>query len=230
MVKNLPCSVRTVGLIPVRGTKILHAMGQLNPHLTVRASLHHHKISHMMDAVMILHAASKTRCSQISKYSKTKMQKLGPYFRPTEPEFLRPRPFLVKKFPRGFLWLLFIPASQATAIVFGLLEVPKLRVVKAKEEKTFYLCVRIMGFVDGSVVKIHLQCRRPWFDSWVGKIPWRRGRLPTPVCLGFPCGSGGEESACNAGDLGSILGWEEPLEKGKTTHSSVLAWRIPWTV
>ena len=26
------------------------------------------------------------------------------------------------------------------------------------------------------------------------------------------------------------LGWEEALEKGKTTHSSILAWRIPWTV
>ena len=25
------------------------------------------------------------------------------------------------------------------------------------------------------------------------------------------------------------LGWEDPLEKGKATHSSVLAWRIPWT-
>ena len=25
------------------------------------------------------------------------------------------------------------------------------------------------------------------------------------------------------------LGWEDPLEKGKVTHSSVLAWRIPWT-
>ena len=25
-----------------------------------------------------------------------------------------------------------------------------------------------------------------------------------------------------------ILGWEDPLEKGKTTHSSILAWRIPW--
>ena len=25
------------------------------------------------------------------------------------------------------------------------------------------------------------------------------------------------------------LGWEDPLEKGMTTHSSVLAWRIPWT-
>ena len=24
------------------------------------------------------------------------------------------------------------------------------------------------------------------------------------------------------------LGWEEPLEKGKATHSSILAWRIPW--
>ena len=26
------------------------------------------------------------------------------------------------------------------------------------------------------------------------------------------------------------LGWEEPLEKGKATHSSILPWRIPWTV
>ena len=26
------------------------------------------------------------------------------------------------------------------------------------------------------------------------------------------------------------LGWEDPLEKGKTTHSSILGWRIPWTV
>ena len=90
-----------------------------------------------------------------------------------------------------------------------------------------------------------------------------------PVFLGFSCGSAGKESACNAGDLGSIpglgrspgerkgyplqyswaslvaqlvknppalretwarsLGWEDPLEKGKATHSSVLAWRIPGT-
>ena len=26
-----------------------------------------------------------------------------------------------------------------------------------------------------------------------------------------------------------FLGWENPLEKGMTTHSSILAWRIPWT-
>ena len=87
--------------------------------------------------------------------------------------------------------------------------------------------------------------------------------------MGFPGSSVGKESACNAGDPGSIpgsgrsagegisyslhyswaslvaqlvknppavwetwvqsLGWEE-LEKGKATHSSILAWRIPWTV
>ena len=84
--------------------------------------------------------------------------------------------------------------------------------------------------------------------------------------MGFPIG---KESACNAGDLGSIpglgrspgegigyllqyswaalvaqlvknlpamwetwvqsLGWEDPLEKGMATHSSILARRIPWT-
>ena len=42
--------------------------------------------------------------------------------------------------------------------------------------------------------------------SWVGKICYRRDRLPTPVFLGFPCGSSGKESACNAEDLGSIPG------------------------
>ena len=42
--------------------------------------------------------------------------------------------------------------------------------------------------------------------SWVGEIPWRRDRLPTPVFLGFPGGSAGKESARNAGDLGLIPG------------------------
>ena len=56
---------------------------------------------------------------------------------------------------------------------------------------------------------------RPRFDSWVGKMPWRRDRLPTPVFLGFPCGSDGKESACNAGDLGSIPGLERFPREGK---------------
>ena len=94
--------------------------------------------------------------------------------------------------------------------------------------------------------------------------------LSNAFLTGFPDSSVGKESACNAGDPGSIpglgrstgegigcplqyswaslvaqlvkkppamwetwvqsLGWEDSLEKGKVTHSSVLAWRIPWTV
>ena len=63
--------------------------------------------------------------------------------------------------------------------------------------------------------KIHLQCKRPCFDSWVGKIPWKRDRLLTPVFLCFPCGSAGKESTCNAGNLGLIPGLGRPLGKGK---------------
>ena len=88
--------------------------------------------------------------------------------------------------------------------------------------------------------------------------------------MGFPDSSVGKESACNAGNPGSIpgpgrsagegidyslqyswaslvaqlvkplpamreswvqsLSWEDPLEKGKVSHSCILAWRIPWTV
>ena len=33
----------------------------------------------------------------------------------------------------------------------------------------------------------------------------------------------------NAGDMGSILGWKDSLEKEMATHSSILAWEIPWT-
>ena len=73
------------------------------------------------------------------------------------------------------------------------------------------------GFPDSSVgKKIRLQCRRPRFDSWVGKICWRRDRLPTPVFLGFPYGSAGKESTCNAGGLGSIPGMGRSPEEGKS--------------
>ncbi|KAB0355446.1 hypothetical protein FD755_021954, partial [Muntiacus reevesi] len=57
-------------------------------------------------------------------------------------------------------------------------------------------------------------------------ICWRRDRLPTPVFLGFPCGSAGKESACSVGDWGQALGWEDPLEKGKATLSTLRDNRI----
>ena len=46
------------------------------------------------------------------------------------------------------------------------------------------------------------------------------------ISVRFPESSAGKESTCNAGDLGSIPGWEDPLEEGKATHSSVVPWRI----
>ena len=52
----------------------------------------------------------------------------------------------------------------------------------------------------------HAVQERPGFNSWIGKIPWRRDKLPTPVFLGFPGGSDGKEFACNTGGLGSIPG------------------------
>ena len=65
-----------------------------------------------------------------------------------------------------------------------------------------------MGFPDSSVgqlVKNSPAVQETPFRFWVRKI-WRRDRLLTPVFLGLPCDSAGKESACNMGDLGSILG------------------------
>ena len=47
--------------------------------------------------------------------------------------------------------------------------------------------------------------------------------------MGFPGGSDGKESACKAGDPGSIPGSGRSPEEGMATHSSILTWRIPWT-
>ena len=65
------------------------------------------------------------------------------------------------------------------------------------------------------LVKICLQWRRPWLNSWVRKIHWRRDRLLTPVFLCFPCGSTGKESACNARDLDLIPGLGRSLGEGQ---------------
>ena len=48
--------------------------------------------------------------------------------------------------------------------------------------------------------------------------------------MGFPGGARGKELACQCGRQemqGQSLGWEDPLEEGMATHSSILAWRIP---
>ena len=46
--------------------------------------------------------------------------------------------------------------------------------------------------------------------------------------MGFSSGSDGKESPCNAGELCSIPGSGKSPNEGIATHSSILAWRIPW--
>ena len=51
------------------------------------------------------------------------------------------------------------------------------------------------------------------------------------TCLyrtGFPGGSEVKVSSCNVGDLGSIPGSGRSPGRGNATHSSILAWEIPW--
>ena len=80
---------------------------------------------------------------------------------------------------------------------------------------------------DLGIVK-HFLNKTPKLLMIKGLIKWTTLKIITYFHLGFPCGSAGKESACNAGDLCSS--WEDPLEKGMATHSNILTWRIPWTV
>ena len=81
--------------------------------------------------------------------------------------------------------------------------------------------------------RICLQCGRPRFNFWVSKMPWRRNRLPTPVFLAFPVA----QLVKNRPEMQETwvwsLGWEDTLEKGKATYSSILPGRFhglysPW--
>ena len=99
-----------------------------------------------------------------------------------------------------------------------------------------------------SWLRICPQCWRPGFDPWVGKMPWRRERLPTPAfwprechglyspwgglkesditeCFytGFPGGNSGKESVCQCRSH-RRCGFDPWVGK-----ICILAWRIPWT-
>ena len=64
-----------------------------------------------------------------------------------------------------------------------------------------------MGFLHSSAAKESAyNAGDPGLIPGSGRSGWRRDRLPTPVFLGFPCGSDGTESACKMEDLGSIPG------------------------
>ena len=70
----------------------------------------------------------------------------------------------------------------------------------------------------------------PWNSSGKNTRVGCQEQIPRSELLdhkGCPGGSDGKESTCNARDLGLIPGWEDTLEEGMATHSSILGWRIP---
>ena len=88
------------------------------------------------------------------------------------------------------------------------------------------MCVKVDSSISKSVntgasliaqlLRNLLLCRRPWFNSWIGKMCWTSDRPPTPVFWGFPGGSAGKESTCSAGDLGSIPGLGRSTGEGNS--------------
>ena len=54
-------------------------------------------------------------------------------------------------------------------------------------------------------------------------------KLIMAIMLGFPGGLDGKESACNVGDPDSIPVSGRYPGEGMATHSSILAWKTPWT-
>ena len=108
-----------------------------------------------------------------------------------------------------------------------------------------------LGFLSWWL-RICLQCGRPRFDPWVGKIPWRRKWQPIPVLLPgefhggrslasySPWGHKESDMTERLTHVKSVirfpgdtrvqsLGQEDLPEEGMATHSSILAWKIPWT-
>ena len=67
-------------------------------------------------------------------------------------------------------------------------------------------------------------------NSWVRKICWRRDRLPLQYSWASLVAQLVKNLPAMQETWVQSLGWEDPLEKGKATHSGILAWRISWTV
>ena len=88
----------------------------------------------------------------------------------------------------------------------------------------------------------HQQCKGPWwlsskvkckrseFDSWVGMIPWRRDRLPSPVFLGFPGGSDGKNLPAMQETQGSVLSQKPGLWTLWTFFSFKKRVLTPWAL
>ena len=93
--------------------------------------------------------------------------------------------------------------------------------------RVFTRICSLLTFLIAQLVKNMLATQETLVRFLGQEDPLEKSRLPTPVFLGFHYGLAGKESACNTGYLGSKTGLGRFIEKGKATHSNILAWRIP---
>ena len=98
-----------------------------------------------------------------------------------------------------------------------------------KSDIYMYIYTYICSFLDFVPIQVIT-------ENWV-EFPMLHSRFSLVICsvcssvyMSIPRGSARKESTCNAGDLGLIPGLGRSPKEGKGYHSSILAWRIPWTV
>ena len=72
-----------------------------------------------------------------------------------------------------------------------------------------------------------LQCRSPWFNSWVRKTLWEGIFYPFQYSWASLVAQMVKNPPAMQETWVQSLGWEDPLEEGMATHPSILVWRIP---
>ena len=87
------------------------------------------------------------------------------------------------------------------------------------------LCLVVLSVIESQGLKCPTSLTELSFPFSSGRFCF----MYLGLYIRFPRWLSGKESACNARDLGSIPGSGRLLEEGMATHSSILAWRIPWT-
>ena len=89
------------------------------------------------------------------------------------------------------------------------------------------LHVAITGFPGSSAGKENCNSGDPGSIPGLGRSPEEGTGYPIQHSFDFPGDSDGKESACVPETWVWSLGWEDPLDEGRATHSSILAWRMP---
>ena len=100
------------------------------------------------------------------------------------------------------------------AVTWMSLQVTLLSEVNRKRQIVYNITYSCKGSLVAQLVKNLLAMQETWGGFLGGEVPLERGRLPTPVFLGFPGGADGKESACSVEYLSSVPGLGRSPEGG----------------